>query len=1130
MAEADEMTARLRADLPGALRDGRVVGYFQPEVELSTGRLVAAELLARWEHPDLGTLSPGLFIPVVEELGLMAELTLLMLRQALGQHRAWAEADQVVPIAVNIGPDRVSDSGFPAAVAKLLREEGVPGRMLTLEVPEKTGTSGETTRFFEQLAELEVRVSLDDYGAGFARLESLSSFPIDELKLSRSIVQPMVSDTAFRAIASTAIDLAHQLGVKVVGEGVESEAVCRELRKIGCGIGQGYFLGRPMQAATFTEWMNDPARRAVQGEASGYPQAGPPASVQPGSGTAGGAAVRAVRVIRHAVRAIGPGTLTAAAAMTVLYGLWQAFRWGGRGDQALIGDLALLPVSGAGAVIAWRVSRRGDLGRRARRAWLLLSAALCLYLAGDVLQFVYEVPLHRRAYPTWSDAVYLSFHVVAFCGLISFPPRRRSAPERWRLLLDMGTVFVGGVVLIWYVTLGPAIGSPGAFNLLYLIVSAYPISDLLLLAGALMVLWRGVPQSSVASLRVIAVGIVAFIAADLTYDYLVAHSGYLGGDPVDTLWFLALTIFYLAAAWQLHATPAGSIVTLPRPAPGRPSFLPYLAVAVSFALLAVAAGRHGVSFDPVGGLLLGTLVLTFMVGGRQYIALLDFSRLATRNQKLAAIDGLTGLYNRRHFIDSAEAAFAHARRASRPFTALMLDVDKFKRINDIHGHGTGDQVLAELAQTCRERLRSKDIVGRYGGDEFIITVPGITSRRAIQIADQLARPPTSVLDRDGKPLAYTVSIGIAESAPDGDLPTLLTRADEAMYEAKQAGGGRWHIFKEASGRDQEESRGIPPASEGALALPLAEADLADVGGDQEWPAQCLTVGPREDGVPAGDHDARRLNVVEDVVRDLVARHGPHLVIVAPDQSVAAGVDGLLGAVRRKAGRPGHPEPAQFLALLAHGAKLGDLESRQCIRERLGEPGPDRGAGDVGQLQGRPRHLAVATEGGGRMVKCLQLGPSVGFDGHAIGSVGGASPGPAKWIVRYPLLMQADSHEGVIEYAFVARHGPANAFLRKMRGDTVLTASTCLRILPGQATGSSDLPAERNPARRHRYRCTRPRPAASSARATVSSASANPTVRASPAREPAPRRSAAGTASNPTAATRPAGPAPGCSAS
>jgi diguanylate cyclase (GGDEF)-like protein len=172
----------------------------------------------------------------------------------------------------------------------------------------------------------------------------------------------------------------------------------------------------------------------------------------------------------------------------------------------------------------------------------------------------------------------------------------------------------------------------------------------------------------------------------------------------------------------------------------------------------------------------------------------DYGRLADRYQELAAIDGMTGLYNRRSFMETAEAAFAHAQRVGQPFVALMIDVDNFKLINDTHGHIVGDRVLTELAHTCREHVRPGDIVGRYGGDEFTIMVPGITSLRAVRLADQLSSPAARVLGRDGQPLAYRVSIGIAECLPGGDLPTLLMHADLAMYEAKQAGGGGWRIF------------------------------------------------------------------------------------------------------------------------------------------------------------------------------------------------------------------------------------------------------------------------------------------------------------------------------------------------
>jgi diguanylate cyclase (GGDEF)-like protein len=627
----------------------------------------------------------------------------------------------------------------------------------------------------------------------------------------------VATSATFHTIVATTIDLAHQLGVKVVAEGIESEAIGSELRTLGCDIGQGFFLGRPMPAATFTQWMRDPARLVVRRTASGYPPVDSPDRGEPARAGAGGPASQLIGWARRAVRAAGGGTLAMAAVMLAAYGLWQVFRWGGRGHQALIGDLAFVPLNGAAVVLAGRVSRRADLGPRTCRAWLLLAVALALYLLGDLLQLVYEVALHRKAYPTWADAAYLSFYGAAFCGLTSFPPLRRLGPERWRLLLDLGTVLVGGAVLIWYLALGPAVASGPGFSLVDLVTYAYPIGDLLLLAGSLFVLWRGVPESSVLALRIIAVGMLIFVAADLTYDYVTAHSGYLGGDPVDTLFFVALTVLYLAAACQLHSKPVGAIAPLRRPAPGRPSFLPYLAIVSSYLLLAVV-GLHSVRFNPLGGLLLGGIVLTFMVSVRQYIALADFGRLARRYQQMAAIDGLTGLYNRSHFMEIAEAAFARAERRGQPFVALMLDVDNFKRINDAHGHAAGDQVLVELARACREQLRPDDIVGRYGGDEFVIMVPGITSRRAIQIADQLARPPTRVRGRDSKPLGYTVSIGIAECPAGGDLPSLLTHSDAAMYEAKQAGGGGWHIFHGSTGPGPDRHR-TPPASASAL-LPL----------------------------------------------------------------------------------------------------------------------------------------------------------------------------------------------------------------------------------------------------------------------------------------------------------------------
>jgi diguanylate cyclase (GGDEF)-like protein len=794
--EAKDVVAGLQAELPRALESGQLVAYFQPLVELSSGQVVGAESLARWEHPELGTLSPALFLPLAEKLGLMGELTQLMLKLSLGQHRTWAAGGRSIPVSVNAGPECVTDPGFPAVIAEYLRREDVPGHMLVLEVSEQTGTAGISSTFFAQLAELGVRIALDDFGTGFASLESLGGWPVDELKLDISLVRPIASNSTFRTIVSTTIDMAHQLGVRVVAEGVESEAVRSTLQALGCDIGQGFLLGKPMPPDRFADWLREREHVPRPRGASGHHDALPPVEAtvpESGGRPVNGVNRRLAQAGRRLADRLGGPALAAVLAMLVVYGLWQVFRWGGHRHQALIGDLAFFPVNGGAALWAWRVSRRQDLGRATCRAWRLLSVALWLYLLGDALQLLYEVVLHQKPDPSWADAAYLAFYPVAFAGLLAFPSARRTLAERFRLLLDAGTVFVGGATVIWYITLGPALSSARGFDLPDLVLFAYPVGDLLLLFGVLSLLWRGAPRSSVASLRIFATGMLVFIVADVTYDYVSTNSGYIGGDPVDTLWMLALAILFVAAACQLRAGPADELAAPPRLLASGPSVLPYLAVAGSYILLTIV-GLKSVTFNSVGGVLLGAVVLTVLVSVRQFAALRDNSRLTARYAELASIDGMTGLYNRRHLMEVAEAAFAHAQRLSQPLAVLLIDVDHFKLINDLHGHAAGDHVLADVARSCREQVRPDDIVGRYGGDEFVIVIPQATSLRAAQIAARLTRPSTRLTSRDGTPVTFTISIGVAESSGSGDLPSLLARADLAMYEAKKAGGACFRVF------------------------------------------------------------------------------------------------------------------------------------------------------------------------------------------------------------------------------------------------------------------------------------------------------------------------------------------------
>ena len=374
---------------------------------------------------------------------------------------------------------------------------------------------------------------------------------------------------------------------------------------------------------------------------------------------------------RHLADRLGGPALAAALAMLVVYGLWQVFRWGDPQHQALIGDLAFFPVNGGAALWAWRVSRRQDLGRATCRAWRLLSVAFWLYLLGDAVQLLYEVVFHQKGDPSWADAAYLSFYPVAFAGLLAFPSPRRMMSQWFRLLLDAGTVFVGGATVIWYISLGPAVASARGFELANLVLFAYPVGDLLLLFGVLSLLWRGAPRSSVASLRIFATGMLVFIVADVAYDYVSTHASYHGGDPVDTLWMVALAILFVAAACQLRARPQDEFAAPPRPLTSGPSILPYLAVAGSYILLMIV-GLRSVTFNSVGGVLLGAVLLTVLVSVRQFAALQDNSRLTARYAELASIDEMTGLYNRRHLMEVRRDCFGPC-AAARPAARRPVD-------------------------------------------------------------------------------------------------------------------------------------------------------------------------------------------------------------------------------------------------------------------------------------------------------------------------------------------------------------------------------------------------------------------------------------------------------------------------
>jgi diguanylate cyclase (GGDEF)-like protein len=268
----------LLGDLRRALDRGELVLHYQPKVSIRTGDVVGAEALIRWQHPERGLIMPDDFIPLAEHTGLIGPLTRYVLDAALAQVRAWSDAGRPLTVSVNLSARNLLDKALPGQVAALLATHGVGPALLELEVTE-TAIMTEPVRaqhVLEELSALGIRISIDDFGAGYTSLSLLKRLPVSELKIDRSFVTTMTQDAGNALIVHSVIDLGHNLGLTLVAEGVETSQALTALAGFGCDVAQGYHLSRPVTAAALDRWRADRHARPDLGRARPYgPVAGP---------------------------------------------------------------------------------------------------------------------------------------------------------------------------------------------------------------------------------------------------------------------------------------------------------------------------------------------------------------------------------------------------------------------------------------------------------------------------------------------------------------------------------------------------------------------------------------------------------------------------------------------------------------------------------------------------------------------------------------------------------------------------------------------------------------------------------------------------------------------------------------
>jgi diguanylate cyclase (GGDEF)-like protein len=247
----------LASDLRNAVESGTFLLEYQPLVEARTMRVVGVEALVRWMHPERGALGPAEFIPIAEQIGVIKPLTMRFLGQAVEQWRTWDTGGTDLVVGVNVSARHLMSPDFVWEIQDLLQASGFPPSALKLEITETTimADPRQAEDVVRALSALGVRIAIDDFGTGYSSLAYLKRLSVDELKIDRSFVADMSESESSAVIVRSIVQLAHNLGLEVVAEGVEDIGTMQMLQDLGCNMVQGYYVSRPLGGDRLVPWL-----------------------------------------------------------------------------------------------------------------------------------------------------------------------------------------------------------------------------------------------------------------------------------------------------------------------------------------------------------------------------------------------------------------------------------------------------------------------------------------------------------------------------------------------------------------------------------------------------------------------------------------------------------------------------------------------------------------------------------------------------------------------------------------------------------------------------------------------------------------------------------------------------------
>ena len=437
---------------------------------------------------------------------------------------------------------------------------------------------------------------------------------------------------------------------------------------------------------------------------------------------------------------------------------------------------------------------------------LLLACTLLSYVIGQAIWTVNENVLHVAVlFPSWADAGYLASYPFALLAILLLPRQSRSPSSRTRIVFDVVIAMIGVVTFSWYFVLGPSIMYGADSMLGRLVGTLYPLSTLLLIFCLILLTVRNNQRAMRPVTHLLFLAFAVITITNTIYNFQQLHDLYMTGSLLDLGWplgylllGLAARVFYLLPQPQAAAQTEDNERTAEQNTPWQ-ILIPYAWVP-TLGILLFFIWRSGDHSTLVMGVVAGAVVLLSLVLVRQVVAVRELhalyinnDALATANMQLeiqATHDALTGLPNRSFLQKRLEQEAQIAHESNVPAALLLLDLDRFKEVNDTLGHPVGDLLLQKIGHRLQNHLRPTDLIARLGGDEFAIVLPATDTDGAIHTARTLIGALDKPILVKGHAFSIGGSIGIALTPEHGfDVTTLLRCADVAMYVAKRSQSG-----------------------------------------------------------------------------------------------------------------------------------------------------------------------------------------------------------------------------------------------------------------------------------------------------------------------------------------------------